>query len=60
MKFPPMTKATLSWAQPELNIEAEKSIDFYGTCDYDPTGPAEARAQRTRSLRGIFGDGSSN
>jgi hypothetical protein len=58
MKFPPMTEASLSWAQPELNIEAEKSIDFYGPCNYDPTGAAEVRAQRTRLLRGIFGDGS--
>jgi hypothetical protein len=60
MKFPPMTEASLSWAQPELNIEAEKSIDFYGPCDYDPTGAAEVRAQRARLLRGVFGDGSSD
>jgi hypothetical protein len=60
MKFPPMTEASLSWAQPELNIEAEKSIDFYGACDYDPTGAAEVKAQRSRLLRGAFGDGSSD
>ena len=51
MKFPPMTEASLSWAQPELNIEAEKSIDIYGPCDYDPTGAAEVRVQRRLLLR---------
>lgn len=60
MKFPPMREATLSWDRPELNIEAEKTIDFYGPCDYDPTGAAEIRAQRSRLLRGLFGDGSND
>jgi hypothetical protein len=34
-----------------------KSIDFYGQCDYDPTGPAEVRAPRAILLRRLFGDG---
>jgi hypothetical protein len=53
----PDKRATLSWDRPELNSDAEKSIDFYGPCDYDPTGPAEVRAQRAILLRQLFGDG---
>jgi hypothetical protein len=60
MKFAPVSEATLSWDRPELNVEAEKSIDFYGPCDYDPTGAAEIRAQRAILLRELFGDGSSD
>jgi hypothetical protein len=60
MKFAPMSEATLSWGRPELNTEAEKSIDFYGPCDYDPTGAAEVRAQRTILLRELHGDGSND
>src|SRR5262249_8097740 len=58
MKFTPMSEATLSWEQPELDTEAVKSIDFYGPCDYDPTGAAEMKAQRSILLREFFGDGS--
>ena len=60
MKFAPMSESTLSWGQPELNTEAEKSIDFYGPCDYDPTGAAEVKAQRSILLRDLSGDGSSD
>jgi hypothetical protein len=60
MKFAPMSEATLSWARPELNTDAEKSIDFYGPCDYDPTGAAEVKAQRSILLRDLDGDGSSD
>src|SRR5215475_10420146 len=60
MKFAPMHETTLSWHRPELNTDAEKSIDFYGPCDYDPTGPAEVQAQRTRLMRELHGDGSSD
>ena len=59
MKFPPMRENTLSWDRPELNADAEKSIDFYGPCDYDPTGATEARAQRAM-LRNGAGDGSND
>ena len=57
MKFPPMSEATLSWDRPELSGDAEKMIDFYGPCDYDPTGAAEIRAQRSILLRDLHGDG---
>ena len=60
MKFAPMDESTLSWARPELISEAEKSIDFYGPCDYDPTGAAEVRAQRGLLSNDLFGDGSSD
>ena len=60
MKFAPMSEATLFSDQPELSTDAEKSIDFYGPCDYDPTGAAEIKAQRALLLRDLFGDGSSD
>jgi hypothetical protein len=60
MKFAPMSEATLSWDRPELNADAVKSIDFYGPCDYDPTGAAEIRSQRAILLRELFGDSSSD
>ena len=60
MKFALMSEATLSWDRPELNADAEKSIDFYGPCDYDATGPAEVQAQRNRLLRELYGDGSND
>lgn len=60
MKFPPLRENTLSWDKPELNADAEKSIDFYGPCDYDPTGPAEVAAQRAMARHGFAGDGSSD
>ena len=60
MKFAPMEEATLSWARPEVSTEAEKSIDFYGPCDYDPTGAAEIKAQRSLLMRDLFGDSSSD
>src|SRR5215475_8114802 len=60
MKFAPMSETSLSWDRPELNANAEKSIDFYGPCDYDPTGAAEARTQRAILQRQLHGDGSSD
>ena len=56
MKFAPMSENSLSWDRPELNAHAEKSIDFYGPCDYDPTGAAEVRTQRAILLREFHGD----
>jgi hypothetical protein len=48
------------WDRSELNADAGKIIDFYGPCDYDPTGPAEVQAQRNRLLRELYGDGSND
>jgi hypothetical protein len=55
-----MIEATLSWDRPELDADAGRIIDFYGPCDYDPTGVAEIRAQRSLLLRDLHGDGSSD
>jgi len=41
-----MRADTLSWAQPVLDESAGNIIDFYGPCDYDPTGAEEIRIQR--------------
>ena len=60
MKFAPMIESTLSWDRPVLNADAGKIIDFYGPCDYDPTGVAEIRAQRSLLLRDLHGDGSND
>jgi hypothetical protein len=60
MKFAPMDEATLFWDRPELKAVAERSIDFYGPCDYDPTGPDEVRIQRAILLRELYGDGSND
>ena len=60
IKFAPMDEVTLVWDRPELNADAEKSIDFYGPCDYDPTGLAEVRTQRAILLRGLYGDSSTD
>jgi hypothetical protein len=60
IKFAPLDQATLSWVQPELNRDAVKSIDFYGPCDYDPTGAAEVRTQRAILLRELYGDSSND
>jgi hypothetical protein len=51
MKFPPMRENTLSWDHPELNTDAEKSIDFYGPCDHDPTGADEIKTQKAMQRR---------
>jgi len=55
-----MSEATLSWDRPELNADAGKIIDFYGPCDYDPTGAAEVRTQRAILQRQLHGDGSND
>jgi hypothetical protein len=52
MKFPPMREDTLSWEQPVLDENAGNIIDFYGPCDYDPTGAAERTRQRRHRFSG--------
>ena len=50
MKFPPMRADTLSRTQPVLDETAGNVIDFYGSCDHDPTGAEEVKIQgRNRS-----------
>jgi hypothetical protein len=50
MKFPPMREETLSWGQPMLDESAGNTIDFYGPCDYNPTGITERARQRRNSV----------
>jgi hypothetical protein len=57
LKFPAMREDTLSWQQPVLDPMTGNVVDFYGPCDYDPTGLDEIRAQRRVILHGDFEDG---
>jgi hypothetical protein len=57
LKFPVMREDSLSWERPVLDSATGNIIDFYGPCDYDPTGFDEIRAQRRVLLRGNFEDG---
>ena len=51
MQFPAIREDTLSWTQPVLEEGSGHVIDFYGSCDHNPVGEAEIRAQRKlRSL----------
>jgi hypothetical protein len=55
MKFAPILDGTLGWQRPILDEGADKAVDFYGPCDYDPTSIDAIREHR-RLLR-TFGDG---
>ena len=57
MKFPPMREETLSWDRPVLDESAGNVIDFYGPCDYDPTGKDAVENQRREILHSTFMDG---
>ena len=57
MKFPPISEDSLFSGNPVLNESAGNSIDFYGSCDHDPLGIDEIRAQRELLMRGYFVDG---
>jgi len=57
LKFPAMREDSLSWERPVLDSATGNVIDFYGPCDYDPTGVDEIRAQRRVLLHGNFEDG---
>ena len=57
LQFPLMVEDSLSWEKPVLDPLTGNVVDFYGPCDYDPTGSDEIRAQRRVILRGDFDDG---
>jgi hypothetical protein len=57
MKFPPIREDTLFSVDPLLNGSAGNVIDFYGSCDHDPLGTDEIKAQRRVLRRGIYEDG---
>jgi hypothetical protein len=51
LKFPAIREDTLSSRRPVLKDASKDArtgdiIDFYGPCDYDPTGRAAVQAQR--------------
>jgi hypothetical protein len=57
LKFPAMSEDSLSWQQPVLDPLSGNIVDFYGPCDYNPTGSDEIRAQRRVLTHGNFEDG---
>jgi hypothetical protein len=57
MKFPPIREDTLFSVNPLLNESAGNIIDFYGSCDHDPLGADEMKAQRRVLRRGVYEDG---
>lgn len=57
MKFPPIREDTLFSVDPLLNESAGNIVDFYGSCDHDPLGADEIKAQRRVLRRGIYEDG---
>jgi hypothetical protein len=56
MQFPEMRSDTLGWDRPVLDNDSGKVIDFYGSCDYDPTGADAIKAQRRVIFRGFYAD----
>jgi hypothetical protein len=56
-QFPPMLEESLHWERPVFDMAAGNIIDFYGSCDHDPVGRAETRAQKRLLFRGVYGDG---
>jgi hypothetical protein len=57
MQFPEMRSDTLDWDRPVLDNASGNVVDFYGSCDYDPTGADAIQGQRRTILRGFYGDG---
>ena len=55
LKFPAIREETLSWNRPVLKDVKDAAtgdvIDFYGPCDYDPTGKAAVHAQTIENQR---------
>jgi hypothetical protein len=53
LKFPAIREETLSWSRPVLKDASQKGdiIDFYGPCDYDPTGKVAVQSQKIENQR---------
>lgn len=52
LKFPAIRPDTLTANRPVLKDPSSGDIvDFYGPCDYNPTGKAEVQAQRDAQQR---------
>jgi hypothetical protein len=57
LKFPAIREETLSSSRPVLKDASKDArtsdvIDFYGACDFDPTGKAAVEAQRLDAQHG--------
>ncbi|MEX0802514.1 MAG: hypothetical protein WD688_04255 [Candidatus Binatia bacterium] len=47
LKFPAIQEETLSWGRPVLKPGSTSDIvDFYGPCNFDPTGKEAVQAQQ--------------
>ena len=58
LKFPAIREDTLSWSQPVLkSSNTSDIIDFYGPCDYDPTGEQAVERQSWQKFRTVIQDG---
>jgi hypothetical protein len=57
MQFPEMRADTLGWDRPVLDEGSGRIVDFYGSCEHDPTGADAIQAQRRVMMRGFHGDG---
>jgi hypothetical protein len=57
MQFPEMRTDTLGWDRPMLDESSGRTVDFYGSCEHDPTGGDEIQTQRRMILRGFHDDG---
>ena len=57
MKFPMIREDTLFSVDPLLNESAGNIVDFYGSCDHDPLGADEIKAQRRVLRRGVYENG---
>jgi hypothetical protein len=57
MQFPEMQGDTLSWDRPVLDESSGNIVDFYGSCDHDPIGADEIKAQHRIENLGFYGDG---
>jgi hypothetical protein len=52
LKFPAIREDTLHMDRPVLQSSSTGDVvDFYGPCDYDPTGKAALQAQRIEKSR---------
>jgi hypothetical protein len=52
MRFPAMLSSTLNWNQPVLkNSDSGDIVDYYGSCDENPTGDHQVEIQKLERER---------
>ena len=52
LKFPAIRPETLHSGRPVLQSPRGEIVDFYGPCDYDPTGKDAVAQQKSAQRRG--------